>query len=169
MGLKIHQQCITAEIAAALQSVCPFGALDYTGGELTVNAGCKGCKLCVKKGPAGAVSWEDEQAASALDKSSWRGIAVYADQRDGGIHPVTLELLGKAGQLARAIGHPVYALLIGSNVAGQARELLHYGADRAYVYDDPAFARFDLSAYANAFYDFIERVKPSSILSLIHI
>jgi electron transfer flavoprotein alpha subunit len=61
-------------------------------------------------------------------------------------------------------GEPVYAVLIGSNVKTLADELLHYGADRVFVYDDPVFERFTVSPYAAAFYEFIQKIKPSSIL-----
>ena len=146
MGLVIHNGAITPQIAATLQKLCPFGALDYSEGRLRVNGGCKGCKLCVKNGPSGAVTWEDEVTSSAtLDKNEWRGVAVYAERRDGGVHPVTLELLGKARELAAVNGHPVYALLIGSDVGACANDLLHYGVDKVYVYDDPAFQQFTAS------------------------
>ncbi len=164
MGLKIQHDIITPEIAAELQKICPFGALDYENGRLAFNGGCKNCKLCVKNGPSGAIVFEEEAQKPLLDKAAWRGVAVYADRRGEGLHPVTLELLGKARELAKVTGHPVLALLIGSETDALADELLHYGADKVYVYDDPVFARFDAALYANAFYDFIERIKPSSIL-----
>lgn len=163
MGLIIHPEKITDEIAEQLQTICPFGALEYEGGILTVNAACKSCKLCVKNGPKGAITWEDE-AKPVLDKSAWRGVAVFAEKRGEGVHPVTLELLGKAEQLAKVANEPVYAVLIGREVKELDGELLHYGADKVYVYDDPAFERFTVSPYAAAFCDFIQKVKPSSIL-----
>jgi len=163
MGLIIHQDKITQEIAGRLQEICPFGALEYKDGILSVNAACKSCKLCVKNGPDGAITWEDETKA-VLDKSAWRGVAVFAEKREDDIHPVTLELLGKAEQLAKVTKEPVYAVLIGSNVKELAIELLHYGADKVYAYDDPVFERFTVSPYAAAFYDFIRKVQPSSIL-----
>lgn len=163
MGLTIHQEKIDSKTARQLIAICPFGALEDTNGVLMVNAACKSCKLCVKKGPAGAITWADE-AKRGVDKSAWRGVAVYAEARGNGLHPVAAELLGKARDLAAVTGHSVYALLIGAGVHAQARALLHYGADKVFVYDDPAFAAFTVSPYANAFYDFIQRVRPSSIL-----
>lgn len=163
MGLVIQQEKMTQETAAQLQAVCPFGALEYENGILSINGACKNCKLCVKNGPKGAVIWVAEKQ-QGLDKTEWRGITVFAEQRENDIHPVTLELLGKAKTLAQVTGEPVYALLIGSEVKKLASELLHYGADSVFVYEDPVFGRFTVSPYAAAFYDFIRRVKPSSIL-----
>ncbi len=163
MGLTIHREKIDSATAERLIAICPFGALEDTNGVLTVNAACRSCKLCVKKGPAGAITWADE-AKLGVDKSVWRGVAVFAERRGDGLHPVTLELLGKARDLAAVTEHPVYALLIGTGVMALAEELMHYGADKVFVYDDPAFAAFTVSPYANAFYDFIKSVHPSSIL-----
>ncbi len=163
MGFSINQEKITKQIAEELQSICPFGALDYEDGVLSFNAACKSCKLCVKNGPKGAITWNDE-AKPELDKSAWRGVAVFAERREHTIHPVTLELIGKARELACVTREPVYALLIGSKTGDIAQELLHYGADKVFVYDDPALEQFTVSPYAAAFCDFIERVKPSSIL-----
>ena len=163
MGLMIHQEKISSEIAQQLQAICPFGAFEYENGILSFNAACKSCRLCVKNGPEGAVTWEyaDKQE---LDKSAWRGVAVFAEKRGEDIHPVTLELLGKAEELAKVTGDPVYAVLIGSNVKTLADELLHYGADSVFVYDDPVFEQFIVSPYAAAFYEYIQKIKPSSIL-----
>ena len=163
MAIIIHQEHISPEIAAKLQEICPFGALDYENGRLSLNAACKSCKLCVKKGPAGAMEWQEE-AAAAVDKSQWRGVAVFAQVRDGGLHPVSLELLGKARELVQVTGEPVYAVLIGNHVAERAQTLVEYGADQVYVYDHPALRHFTVLPYGNAFFDFIQTVKPGSVL-----
>ncbi len=164
MGLIIHNEKIDEAVASKLIDICPFKALSYDDGKLSVNAACKACKLCVKKGPAGAVTWEDEEKKETIDKALWRGICVFCEIADGKLHPVTLELLGKARELADSISHPVYGILIGSGVGEYAQELTHYGADKVFIYDDPAFAEFRISPYTAAFYDFIEKIKPSSIL-----
>ncbi len=163
MGLIIHHEKIDREAAEKIISVCPFGAISYNG-RLSISSACKMCKLCVKKGPAGAVTFEEDAPGSLCDKSLWRGIAVFAEQRNGKVHPVSLELVGKARELSTVTGHPVYALLIGSGMDEAAKELLHYGVDKVFTYDDSRFENFVISPYAAAFTDFIEKVKPSSIL-----
>lgn len=163
MGLIVNKEKINESVAAELVKLCPFNAIAYENGELSINSACKACKICVKKGPAGAITWEDETAPQ-VDKSLWKGVSVFAEISDGKIHPVSLELLGKARELAEIIDHPVYAVLIGNKVSDFAKELLHYGADKVFTYDDEAFSDFVISPYAAAFYDFIEKIKPSSIL-----
>lgn len=160
--LEIHQEKITDK--AALIRICPFGALEEQDGKIAINAACKMCRLCVKKGPAGAVEYVEDEAKPSIDKSLWKGVAVYVDHVDGEIHPVTYELLGKAKELAAVIHHPVYAVFMGSGIADKCEELLHYGIDKVFVYDDPQLDRFKIEAYTAVFEDFILKNKPTAIL-----
>jgi electron transfer flavoprotein alpha subunit len=107
-----------------LIKICPFGAMENKVGKLEINAACKMCKLCVKKGPAGAVEYVEDEVKS-VDKSLWKGIAVYVDHMEGEIHPVTLELIGKAKELAAKVNHPVYCVFMGHDIKGKGEELLH--------------------------------------------
>jgi len=161
--LIVHDHLVTKENLKELVAICPFNALEDHGGKLEINAGCKLCKICVKKGPQGVMEFVEEERAT-VDKSQWKGICVYVDHVDGEIHPVTMELLGKARELADQVNFPVHALFIGSQVTDSAKELLHYGADKVYCYDDPALKDFRIEPYAAAFEDYIRKVQPSSIL-----
>ena len=161
-SLKVNQNLITPALADTLVKGCPFGAISYEDGKLNISSACKMCKICVKRS-SGAVELEADEV-KAIDKSAWRGICVYADCQAGEIHRVTYELCGKAKELAKVTGHPIYALLIGSNVAEAAKNLLYYGVDKVYTYDDEALRDFRIEPYTEAFYDFIDKVKPSSIL-----
>jgi electron transfer flavoprotein alpha subunit len=160
--LIIHQEKITDN--QKLIEVCPFGAMEEIEGKVTINAACKMCRLCVKKGPSGAVEYVEDRVKTEINKDDWRGIAVYVDHIDGVIHPVTYELLGKAKELAAVTDHPVYALFMGKDIGDKSRELLHYGADKIFVYDEPELDRFKIEPYTAVFEDFITQIKPSSIL-----
>ncbi len=163
MGLKINHNKVTEENAKILVDLCPFKAISYNDGRLDISAACRVCRMCVNKGPSGVITFEEEKV-EAINKDDYRGICVYADYNGGSIHNVTFELIGKARQLARVIDHPVYALLIGENTKGAADELLSYGVDKVFVYEHEQLKNFDIERYANCFADFIERIKPSSIL-----
>ena len=141
--LIIHQEKI--KDPKELTTICPFGAMEEKDGRVSINAACKMCRLCVKKGPAGAVEYVEEKEKKTIDKSQWNGIAVYVDHVDGEIHPVTYELIGKARELAAVIKHPVYALFMGSKIKEKAEELLHYGVDKVFVYDNPQLDHVPLS------------------------
>ncbi len=144
-------------------SLCPFGAMENKNGELIINAACKMCKLCVKKGPKGAVEYVEEEIA-AIDKSLWNGIAVYVDHIDGVIHPVTYELIGKARELAAKINHPVYAVMMGSGLSESSLELLHYSVDKIFLYDRKELDRFKIEPYTSVLEDFVQKVRPTAIL-----
>jgi len=159
--LVIHNEKITDK--ESFIKICPFGALEIKDGNVDVNSACRMCKLCVKKGPEGAAEVVEEKV-KAIDKSAWKGIAVYVDHEDGVIHPVTLELIGKARELADKISHPVYCIFIGSGIGDKAEELLHYGVDNVYVYDHESFKHFRIDAYTSAFEDFVNNIKPTVIL-----
>ena len=62
--LIVHQDKVTD--IAAMVALCPFKALEDNNGKLEINAGCKLCKLCVKKGQPGAMEFVEEEAGHAL-------------------------------------------------------------------------------------------------------
>jgi len=159
--IVIHQD--KAVDKAALTALCPFSAIETVNDYLQINAACKMCKICVNKGPAGVFEWCEEPVVS-IDKSLWKGIAVYVDHQEGKIHPVTLELIGKAREMAAKIGHPVYALFMGTGISEAANELLHYGVDEVFVYDDPALKHFRIEPYTAVFENFITKYQPTIVL-----
>lgn len=161
--LYINQDKLNEKNIDELVKICPFNAIEEADGKLSINAGCKMCKLCVKKGPKGVIEFIEE-TVEKIDKSKWNGVAVYVDHTEGRIHPVTYELIGKAKELAGKINHPVYAVFIGNNIEDKAEELLHYGVDKVFVYDEKEFEDFRIEPYTAAFEDFINKVKPCSIL-----
>ena len=64
--LIVHQDKVT-DINAMI-SICPFNALEEKDGKLEVNAGCKLCKLCVKKGQPGAMEYVEEEVKTSRRK-----------------------------------------------------------------------------------------------------
>jgi electron transfer flavoprotein alpha subunit len=161
--LLIHQDLINEEVAEKLVKLCPFGSIEYKDGKIDIDAGCKMCRLCVKKGPNGAIEFIEEQAPK-VDKSAYNGIAVYVDHSEGEIHPVTYELIGKAKELAEKVKYPVYCIFLGYQILESAEKLLYYGVDKVFIYDYRELKHFRIEPYAAAFEDFINNVKPSTIL-----
>ncbi|MCQ8213297.1 MULTISPECIES: electron transfer flavoprotein subunit alpha [unclassified Cetobacterium] len=160
--LIVNQSMLQENIIESLINICPFKAIEKLGDSIDITSACKMCKICVKNS-AGAISYEEDEIIE-IDKSKWRGILVYIDHLDGKIHPVSLELIGKAKELASKINHPVYALMIGDDIETSAQELRHYGVDDIFIYESKDLKHFVIEPYAAVFEDLIERVKPSSIL-----
>lgn len=161
--LKIEQKLVTKDIAEKMVGICPFDAMSYENEELKIGAGCKMCKLCVKKGEPGVVTFIEEETEQ-INKALWNGITVYAEQENGQVHPVTYELIGKAIELAKVNAEPVYVLLIGHDMKDAAKELLHYGVDTVFCYDSPELSDFLIGPYTNALEDFVNKMKPSVIM-----
>lgn len=144
--------------------ICPFGALENNRGSLEINSACKMCKLCVEKGPEGAVTYVEEEKIKEIDKSEWTGISVYVEYSNNEIHPVTFELIGKARELTDKVNQKVSCVFIGYDISDKAKELLHYGADKVYVYDNENLKDFRIEPYTRIFERFVSEVKPSVIL-----
>ncbi|NTV89932.1 MAG: electron transfer flavoprotein subunit alpha [Clostridiales bacterium] len=143
---------------------CPFKALEEKAGAIEINAACKMCRICIKKCPEGAISLLDD-ARTKVDAAKWKGILVYVEHDEAGLHPVVLELLGEARKLADTVGHPVYALLTGEEgVRKYSQTLIEHGADRVFVYEHEELKGFRADCQANVFEDCINKVKPSVVL-----
>ena len=165
--LVIDQNKVTKESAETLVKLCPFGALEYKDGKLDINAACKTCRLCVRKGPAGVVNWVEDESKPKINKDEWKGIAVFMElMHEGGIHPVSFELIGKAKELASIINHPVYAIFIGSKdqVEKYSDLPLRYGADKVFVYQNEQYEIFNVERAKRCVVDFINKIKPTVVL-----
>lgn len=152
--IKINQELLTKETIRTLQEVCPFNAFDYIDSYLSINAACKVCKICVKKGPAGLCEFVEEPKV-LIDKSQYKGITVYIEHTENIAHKVSWELIGKAKELAEKTKEPVYALVIGSDVTNIVDQALRYGVDTVFVYEDELYHDFNVERYTNvveAFY-----------------
>lgn len=142
---------------------CPFDAIDMVNGKPELNAACKVCGICVKNCPENAII-KLETKTAAVDKAKWRDILVFTEVSGGRLHPVGLELIGKALELAKPVGFKVKAVLVGSGVTGYAEELRHYGVSEIAVYDAPELGYFRADAYAACVEDVIRYARPSVVL-----
>ncbi len=164
-ALKIHQHLVNEKVAEKMCGICPFGAISYNGKELEITAGCRVCKLCVKNGEHGVITWEEgEDATAVAEKTKWNGIAVFAEQENGVIHPVTYELLGKAKELAAHCPQKIYAVVLGNGMGKEAEDLMYYGADEIFYYEDERLTEFFTVPYTNMLEEFIKEVKPAVML-----
>ena len=80
------------------------------------------------------------------------------------IQPVAYELLGKARDLAEALGEKVVALLLGSGVKNQAQALIEQGADEVIVADVPELEHYLSEQYAQVMSQIINERKPNIVL-----
>lgn len=93
-----------------------------------------------------------------------RGIWVYLETNLGKLEGVSLELLGKARQLADQSGQELVGLLAGHDVAALAQQAVACGADRVLVADDPRLERYTTQPYTRVVADAVVQRKPSILL-----
>jgi electron transfer flavoprotein alpha subunit len=86
-------------------------------------------------------------------------------QVDGGRPAeVSLELLGRAGELAAELRSSVGAILVGSQVSALAERLIAHGADHVYVADDPFLRDYLAQPYAGVVSRLITQHRPQIVL-----
>ncbi len=144
---------------------CPYTSIEIRDGKAHINEYCRFCRTCLSVCPEGAiieiVEEGDEQEA---DISGYKGVWVFAEQRDGHIAPVAFELIGAGRRLADELGTELSAVLLGST-AEEAGELIKWGADRVYHANDPMFMKFNDEPYAQLLAGLIRKHKPEIVLA----
>jgi electron transfer flavoprotein alpha subunit len=89
---------------------------------------------------------------------------VMAEQEDGVLHDISLELCGKARQLADQLGVKVGAVLAGYRVGQLAGRLIAHGADNVYLVDDERLAHYQTGPYARVMCSLVEKHRPQIVL-----
>jgi electron transfer flavoprotein alpha subunit len=89
---------------------------------------------------------------------------VFAEQECGSLHDVSLELCGKARELADTLGVGVGAVLPGSNVGPLADRLIAQGADKVYLVDDARLEHYQTGSYARVMATLVEKHCPQIVI-----
>ncbi len=93
-----------------------------------------------------------------------RDVCVFAEVQDGRVAEVSLELLGKAAELAAELGGRVGAFLIGDSVEPLAQTLFEHGCDEVRLADEPALAHYATLPYADVLTRMIREAQPGIVL-----
>jgi len=142
---------------------CPFEAIDMVNGIAVINEKCTGCNQCIPACPFDAIEKTGNDKPK-VDLSSYKGVWVYTEQRNGKLMGVALELLSEGKRLADQIGVEVAAVLVGNNVEGLADELFAYSADKVYLIEDELLENYNTDGYTKVITDAIKQYKPEAVL-----
>ena len=96
-----------------------------------------------------------------MNIADYKGVWVFAEQREGQLQKVSLELLGEGKKIAEKLGVKLTALLLGNNIEGLAETLTAHGADEVLVANDPKLEHYTTEAYTKVICDLAEERKPS--------
>jgi electron transfer flavoprotein alpha subunit len=145
-------------------SSCPYDAIEVVEGKALINEYCQMCSACLEVCPEGAISETEEQAGDLSHLEHYRGVCVYAEQREGKVASVAFELLGAGRRLADELGVELAAVLLGA-AANEAVELIRWGADKVYHCEDPAFDAFNDETYARLLTKLIKANRPEVVIA----
>ncbi|HOA21964.1 MAG TPA: electron transfer flavoprotein subunit alpha [Anaerolineaceae bacterium] len=125
---------------------CPYGAISMSGKKALISAACVFCGACVPVCRFDAIELFTEKPAWDEAPSS-SGIWVFAEQVDGKVKPVVLELLGEASALARKKASKITAVWLGPDAPDQLQCLIAQGADEVIAVTDARLAERDELLY----------------------
>ncbi len=98
------------------------------------------------------------------DANDMKEILVWAEQRDGRLIPVALEILNKARELAGLLGARVSAVAIGEDCVACAAELVAHGADRVFVVEDARLRLYQADAFTAILCRIVGETRPGLVL-----
>ena len=95
-----------------------------------------------------------------MNISEYNGVWVFAEQRNGELQKVSLEILGEGRRLADELGVNLTAVLLGNNVACLADILGEHGADEVLVAEHEELENYTTDGYTKVICDLANERKP---------
>ena len=152
---------------------CPKDAFyfePYDGNKLgkvaAIGPSCDFCNQCLTACKFGAI--EEKKIEVQADLDEYKHVWVFAEQRDGKLMNVALELIGEGYRLAKEISDDtqVCAVLIGSeeDITPLVDECFAYGAEKVYKIASPVLQHYTTDAYTYALKEAIDEYKPEIVL-----
>ena len=92
------------------------------------------------------------------------GVWVFAEQEDGKLSDVGLELLTKGRELAGVLNTKLSAVLLGHGVKDLAKTLIAHGADEVLVAEDERLADYLAAPYTRVITDAVRAKKPAIMI-----
>lgn len=93
-----------------------------------------------------------------------KNVWVFAEQNNGKLAKVSLEMIGEGRKLADKLGVELVAFLIGEDVKPLADTLIAYGADRVLLAEDPALKEYRTEFYTDIICKEADAYKPEVLI-----
>jgi len=143
--------------------ICPYGAVALKDGKAVLNDRCTACGACIDTCKEGAIG-SDIEERQIPDFTDFKGIWVFAEQRDGAMSRVAFELLGLGQSLAQELNQELSAVLLGYKVESLIEELKEFGAQSVYLAQHKLLARYQTNPYAKVISEIVAENKPNIFL-----
>jgi electron transfer flavoprotein alpha subunit len=160
LGIKIDAEKCTR--CAVCVSACPFGALEIKDDKIMVGEACNLCGACRKECPAEAILIEEARAQAA--DGEYRGVWVFAEQREGRLKSVAFELLAKGRELADSLQTELSAICYGYSVQA-VEQLIAAGADKVYLAEAPELAANPEDLLTRQLASLVQQYRPEIVLA----
>jgi electron transfer flavoprotein alpha subunit len=126
---------------------------------------CTLCGACVPSCKFEAIELKKELGGTDHDLSHFKGVWVFAEQREGKIQSVAYELLTEGKKLADELKTELAAVLCGDpSIEEELDHLFSYGADKVYLFTHPELKHYHTAPYTRAIAEAITKYKPEIML-----
>lgn len=163
MGIKIIiENCVGC---GQCIDICLHGAIELSNDKIKISDKCQLCNACLDACSYEAIKIEkDILNAPAENNEAYRGILIFAEQREGELHNVALELLSLGRNLSNKLNEKLSTVIIGHEIDAKIKELTEHGADVIYTASDTKLKEYQTLPYTKIICDLIANVKPEIVL-----
>ncbi|MBE0426472.1 MAG: 4Fe-4S binding protein [Nitrospirae bacterium] len=145
-------------------SSCPFDAIVIKEGKAFINEYCQFCMACLSVCPEGAIKEIADEKPERVKVRGYKGVWIFAEQRNGKLASVAYELLGIGRKLADDLNTELSSVLFGA-AESEAQELIKWGADKVYVSKDRILEKFNDEPYSQLLTTLINEHRPEIVLA----
>jgi electron transfer flavoprotein alpha subunit len=147
--------CVTA---------CPYDAIQMINEKAIIDIEkCTLCSACIEACKFGAIVIY-KRSFRGQDVTSYSGICLYAEHRNGKLASVVLEIIGVAMKLKGDLNAKISAILLGNGMNPLAEELVLYGVDEVWMIDSPEIGEFAEDVQAEIVAEILMEKKPEIFL-----
>jgi len=167
MSIKvINEKCTGCTLCV---KACPFAAITMEGERpnrkavIDLNT-CTLCGACVPSCKFKAIEITHEKT-EVKGKEDYKGVWVFAEQREGKLQSVSYELLSEGRKLADDLKTELCAVFCGDDsVEEEVDHLFSYGAEKVYLATHPELKHYHTAPYTRAIAEMITKYKPEIFL-----
>lgn len=108
----------------------------------------------------------DQEASPMVHKEleDYKGVWVLAEQREGNLLDVAIELIGEGRKIADKLNTELTAILLGYQVEALADKLIKYGTDKVIYGESQLLETYTTDAYTKVLSQLIQERKPEIFL-----